>query len=215
MQLATFFQIFSNGRSMLEFESRQDLYQFLQVSHCPRAQWSYTSGWMLVEYMYTFVQKKVQDLIKEASYIVVTCDQSTAIDNSLWLCLHVYVMQYWTRKSLLVTLQKLDSQGYTSDVLLAVIIGILSHHGKMEPNHIAEKLICFGANGVSSFQGCRTGMSKQLLNNWSLFVLQIHCYGYRFNLIVKTLIDLDIVSEIEDLVKVIYAYSAHNPKNIY
>ena len=114
---------------MLEFESRSELYHFLQVPHCPRAHWSYTSGWMLYEHMYTFVQKKMQELISEASYLAVTCDETTAVDNSSWLCLHVYVMENWSRKPLLLTLQKLDSDGYTSDSLLAVTIGILTHHG--------------------------------------------------------------------------------------
>ena len=55
-------------------------------------------------------------------------------------------------------------------------------------------------------------MSKQLLENWSLYVLQVHCYGHRFNLVVKTLSDLEIVSDIEDLVKVVQAYFAHSSK---
>ena len=65
---------------------------------------------------------------------------------------------------------------------------------------------------MSSFQGCRNGVSKQLLENWSPYVLHVHCYGHRFNLVVKTLSDLDIVSDIEDLVKVVHAYFAHSPK---
>ena len=40
----------------------------------------------------------------------------------------------------------------------------------------------------------------------------MHCYGHKFNLVVKTLSDLEIVGEIEDLVKVTHAYFAHSPK---
>ena len=141
-----------------------------------------------------------------------TCDESTAVDNTSWLCLHVYVMQNWNRKLLLLTLQKLDSNGYIADLLLAVITCILAHHGKTEPHEIAAKLICFGADGISSFQGCRNGVSKQLPANWCPFVLQVHCYGHKFNLVVKTLSDLEIVGDIEDLVKVTHAYFAHSPK---
>ena len=151
-------------------------------------------------------------MIGEASDIVVTCDESTAVDNTSWLCLHVYVMHNWSRKPLLLTLQKLDSDGYTADSLLTVITGILAYHSKMELEQIAAKLICFGADGVSSFQGCRNEVSKQLLENWCPFVLQIHYFGYKFNLVVKTLSDLEIVGEIEDLIKVTHAYFAHSPK---
>ena len=74
------------------------------------------------------------------------------------------------------------------------------------------KINLFGADGVSSFQGCRNGVSKQLLENWSPYVLHVHYYGHRFNLVVKALSDFDIVSDIEDLVKVVHAYFAHSPK---
>ena len=43
-------------------------------------------------------------------------------------------------------------------------------------------------------------------------MLQVHCYGYKFNLVVKILSDLEIVSKIEDLVKVIHAYFVHSLK---
>ena len=143
VQLATLFEILCDGRPMLEFESRSELYHFLQVPHCPRAHWSYTSGWMLSEHMYTFVQKRMQELISEASYLAVTCDETTAVDNSLWLCLQVYVMENWGQTPLLLTLQKLESNGYISYSLQAGIIGILTHHGKIEADQIATKIICF------------------------------------------------------------------------
>ena len=151
-------------------------------------------------------------LIGEASYIAVTCDESTTVDNTSWLCLHVYVMHNWNRKPLLLTLQKLDSNGYIVDSLLTMITRILAYHGKMEPEQIVAKLIYFGADGASSFQGCRNGVSKQLLENWCPFVLQIHYFGHKFNLVVKTLSDLEIVGEIEDLIEVTHAYFAHSPK---
>ena len=37
VQLATLFQILSNGHPILEFQSKAELYQFLQVPNCPRA----------------------------------------------------------------------------------------------------------------------------------------------------------------------------------
>ena len=93
----------------------------------------------------------MQDLICEAFYIAITCDESTSVDNSSWLGLHVYVMENWAKKPLLLTLQKLDSNGYKLDSLLVVIIGILSHRAKMKANQITTKLICFGPDGMNSF----------------------------------------------------------------
>ena len=90
-------------------------------------------------------------MIAQACYIVVTCDESMAVDNTSWLCLYVYIVHNWGRKPLPITLQKLESNGSTVDSLLIVITRILASHGKMEPHEIATKLMCFGVDGVSSF----------------------------------------------------------------
>ena len=82
--------------------------------------------------MYMFVQKRMQDQINKASNITITCDESTTVDNNSWLCLHVYVIENWARKPLLLILQKLDSYEYTFHSIVGVIIDILSHHGKTE-----------------------------------------------------------------------------------
>ena len=89
---------------------------------------------MLSEYTYSFVQKKMQDLMCKASYIVVTCDKSIDVANTSWLCHHAYMMLNWAKKSFLLTLQKFDSDGYIANTLLTINISILSHHEKIEAN---------------------------------------------------------------------------------
>ena len=76
-------------------------------------------------------------------------------------------MQNWSNKSLLLRLQKSNSNGHRADALFVITI-IFSHREKMEANQIAAKLICFGVDGVSSFQECRNGVSIQFLDNWTL-----------------------------------------------
>ena len=77
------------------------------------------------------------------------------------------------------------------------------YNGKMEANQIATKLICFRTYSVSSFQRCRNGVLKQLLEILGLFVFQVHFYGLKFNIVVKALNDLVIVFEIVKLVMVV------------
>ena len=48
-------------------------------------------------------------------------------------------------------LRKLNSDGYTANSLLTVLVGILSCHSKLGVEQIVAKLICFGTDGVSSF----------------------------------------------------------------
>ena len=76
--------------------------------------------------------KKMQDLIANASYIVVTCDESTRVDNTSLFFLYVYGMENWARTPLLLILQKLDAKCYTVDALLMMITSILAYYGQME-----------------------------------------------------------------------------------
>ena len=41
-------------------------------------------------------------------------------------------MENLERKSLLLTIQKFDYDGYIIDALLAIIVAILTHHGQMK-----------------------------------------------------------------------------------
>lgn len=150
----------SDGRPMVEFEERFKLYKFLEVPHLPLMHWSYSSAWMMATHMYDFVKQKMRDLINAASYIAVTCDESTGVDNTSWMAFYVYVMQNWSRKPLLITLQKLEADGATADALLSTITGILELHVGLDRDAIASKLVCFGADGVSAFQGHKKGVSK-------------------------------------------------------
>ena len=44
------------------------------------------------------------------------------------------------------------------------------------------KLLYFGADGTSVFQGNRNGITIQLVRKFAPFLLGIHCCGHRLNL---------------------------------
>ena len=56
VQFATLFQVLSNGRPMLEFETRFKLYSFLGLPNLPTMHWSDNFGWIMAAHMYSFVQ---------------------------------------------------------------------------------------------------------------------------------------------------------------
>jgi hypothetical protein len=59
--------------------------------------------------------------------------------------------------------------------------------GGVPRNQIAEKLICFGANGVNVFQGTKSGVTKQIKENYAPHSIGVHCMSHRTNLVVQTL----------------------------
>ena len=77
---------------------------------------------------------------------------------------------------------------------------------------MSKTLLCFGANGVSTFQGSKTGVTQQIQSRYAPFALCVHCMAHRFNLAFKTLSQLDIMSHIEGLLKSSHAYFKHSPK---
>ncbi len=59
--------------------------------------------------------------------------------------------------------------------------------GGMPRKQIAQKLICFGVNGVNVFQSTKSGVTKQIKEYYALHSIGVHCMAHRTNLVVQTL----------------------------
>ena len=77
---------------------------------------------------------------------------------------------------------------------------------------IRAKLLCFGADGASVFQGTRNGITSQLTKEFAHFLLGIHCCNHRLNLVVHSLAETHIVSGMEALLAALHTYFAKSPK---
>lgn len=80
-----------------------------------------------------------------------------------------------------------------------------------EVDDIVLKLLCFGANGVATFQGKKTSVIKQIASKYAPY-----CLGVR--LIEKIWLSrhshfFDIVAMIEELLQSTHAYLFHSPKS--
>ncbi len=79
-------------------------------------------------------------------------------------------------------------------------------YGGLLEFELASKLISFGANGVSIFQGAKIGVTTQLKEKFSPYMLGVHCVAHRTNLVIQTLSKLPLVSKIETMLQSIYTY---------
>jgi hypothetical protein len=59
------------------------------------------------------------------------------------------------------------------------------HEDNMNGEEIASKLICFGADGVSTFQRHKTSVTTQIHKKYAPFFLGIHCFSYEMNLAIQ------------------------------
>jgi hypothetical protein len=101
--------------------------------------------------------------------------------------------------------------GARVDNLTIVIMEALQKRG-LNPTFVFQKLLCFGVNGINTFQGTKIGVIKQINTNYAPFSIGVHCIAHRCNLAFKTLSTLGIISSIEDLLQSCHVYFAHSRK---
>jgi hypothetical protein len=93
---------------MTEFLSRFQLYEFLAVPDLPHMHWSIGSAWLMAEHIWDLVKKRIADLVKAARFIAVTANETSTVDNTSWIVIHVYVMEHWGRFLTFVACRKLN-----------------------------------------------------------------------------------------------------------
>jgi len=94
--------------------------------------------------------KAIRVVVGVARYVVLSCDEVSTIDNQSWLHVNYYVMYNWVRIPILISLDRM-LEDLSSDNLTKVIMEVLKIVGEFLKDQIAQKFICFGANGVNVF----------------------------------------------------------------
>jgi len=81
---------------------------------------------------------------------------------------------------------KFSSKGYCGtwvDNLTIVIMETLQKGGGLSYTFIAEFFFCFGANKVSTFEGTKIGVIKQINTNYVPFSIGVHCMAHGCNMV--------------------------------
>jgi hypothetical protein len=127
--------------------------------------------------MHDFVIRSICLIMQKARFIFVSCDEVTTIYNQSWILTHVYVVKGWRCLSIFLTLFQV-LEGSSVDNLTKVIVdSLLTYDGLLEFN-LPSKLVCFGVDLVTTFQGPKTSVTMQLKKNmhllcWMCIVLHI------------------------------------------
>jgi hypothetical protein len=97
-------------------------------------------------------------------------------------------------------------EGNNSQAVKEAILTALTWHGGLSEQDITEKVVRFGVDGVSLFQGCRAGVTTLLQKEDNPYMFGVHYFAYRMNLAVESLSNLPIVGKCESLCQSMYAY---------
>lgn len=70
--------------------------------------------------MHSFVKERIKSLISAATFCAITADKTSCADNTSLIAIHCYIMKDWQCLPFLINLQKLESDGATSNSLKVV-----------------------------------------------------------------------------------------------
>jgi hypothetical protein len=211
IQLSTVFHILSKGRPMTDYPDYMKYLSFLQMPNFPSSHWSLTSGWEWAKYLAQVEKDDMKEKIASARFVSLSLDEVTAIDNTSWICMSIYMVNDHIRHSYLLGVHKM-MENSTAENIYELVNNSLKESGGMDPLMIAKKLVCVGADGASVMQGQRNGLCVRLQLSASPYMLSIHCMAHRMNLAFKIVSKFPSVSKVEDLVREAYAYFSRSPK---
>jgi hypothetical protein len=129
----------------------------LNVVDIPKKHWGESSGWDFAHAMAKVYSNWLKAGIAKATFISVNTDEATTVDNSQWLSIHKYYSVNFNRKNHMLCVCRVDCKANVSN-LTNMIVEQLVWHGGISEMELAQKLICFSADGAAMFQGSRNGV---------------------------------------------------------
>jgi hypothetical protein len=150
-------------------------------------------------------------VIRFAKFVSVSCDEVMTQSRESWALFTAYVVVDWERRPVPLLVTRLYN-GASSATMLKTLLETLEQYGGLPGPEIAAKFVSFGGNGVSVFQGVRTGVTIQLKEKHAPFVYGMHCMSHRTNLAVQTLSQVPLVMRIEELLLSLYSFFSHSRK---
>jgi hypothetical protein len=97
-------------------------------------------------------------VVQKARFISNFANEVTTMDYQSWLGVHVYLVTDWKHNPILLTLEQLVNGGIVNN-LTKVIVDSVLQYGGLSKFDLVSKLINFGANGISVFQGAKNGVT--------------------------------------------------------
>jgi hypothetical protein len=163
--------------------------------------------------MQELVFTKTHLIVQSTKFLFVSIDEVTTIDCQGWIVVHMYVVEGWKHIHVLLTLKQVLF-GAIANNITKVIVGNLLQYGGLFKTNSVSKLISFGANGVLVLQGVKTNVVTQLKKTHTPFMLGVHCFAHKTNLVVQMFSKLLLMSKIEALLQYVYNYYCTSLKSV-
>jgi len=95
----------------------------LEDKNVARKHWFETSGWEIVEHLHNCMLSALKIVVQNARFVSISVDEVTAVDNTFWIGMHVYIFSTdsWEQIPYLLHLSCISDCG-TTDHLTTVIM---------------------------------------------------------------------------------------------
>jgi hypothetical protein len=210
VQFVIILDLLLRGRPMSDYPLAHTLFQFLNYE-LPNKHWAMNTGWEMGRSIKWVIEERIREDISKSSFISVSCDEVKSSSNETWISIHVYLCDKWARKPILLCCKQVDVD-CNAENLCQIVVKSLLVDGGMTKAEIGRKLISFGADGASVFQGRKGGVTKRMVETISPYMMGYHCMAHRTNLAAAALGNLLIVGRLETLCASLYSYFARSPK---
>lgn len=158
VQFRAVFFLLSRGRPMTDFGNFRGLFEILIVSDVPKKHWSMSVGWEMADHLAKTLAEHTKSVLFGARFLSLSADEVTVTDGQSWLSIHCYMCVSFKRVPILLSLSRLH-EGNTASAVGEAIQAQVSHHSGLDPLALVSRIMCFGADGDSVFQGCRNGVT--------------------------------------------------------
>jgi hypothetical protein len=115
--------------------------------------------------------------VGKAKVLSLLANEATLMNGQSWLSFHIYICIGFKCISIFLALLQLIEDNSTNVVKEAIYTMFLLHTG-FNKCQIAERLICFGIDGVAVFQRCRISITLQLRDYVVPFLFGVHCMAH-------------------------------------
>jgi hypothetical protein len=124
-----------------------------------------------------------------ASFLSLSVDEVTIIDNQSWILVHTYVIHAWKIIPFLFTLHHVVEGGNVNNLIVVIVQALMQQRG-LTQEETTNRLICFDVDGTSIFQGYYTKVTFQLKDKFVPYMMGQHCMAHWMNLAIQILSNL-------------------------
>ena len=98
-QFVAILRLLLKGRPITDYLLEREYLAEVQAPHIADMHWSVAAAWDMVEGINTVLCREMQGQLQQARFFAVSLDESTAVDNTGYLCCHIYCLdKKWRRQ---------------------------------------------------------------------------------------------------------------------